>query len=95
MVTIEQIHEYMNKIRKAYEDRGVPYGPPPVLHFHIGNKYIKIMKNQNGSIHVHCFIEKETGDLYKAAAFNHAAKGARGNIADEKPPILLADFYKY
>ncbi len=31
---------------------------------------------------VYCFVEKETGNILKAASYKAAAKGARGNIFD-------------
>ena len=33
---------------------------------------------------IHAFIEVATGDIFKPASFKAAAKGARGNITDQK-----------
>jgi hypothetical protein len=46
-----------------------------------GKKYIKIVRTDfSDSRSVHCFIEKATGDVLKAAGWNAPAKHARGNI---------------
>ena len=42
-----------------------------------GRKYHKIIMNANGSRSVHCFIDKKTGEIYKAASFKSPAKGVR------------------
>jgi len=45
-----------------------------------GRKYHKIMMNANGSRSVHCFIDKKTGSVYKAASIKAPAKGERYNL---------------
>ena len=40
-----------------------------------------IHKDKKGRIH--CFVEKETGDVYKPATWRAPAKHARGNLYDE------------
>lgn len=47
-----------------------------------GRKNIKIVRI-DGQTMVHCFIDAETGDIYKAASWNAPAKHARGNIFDD------------
>ena len=50
-----------------------------------GNKYLKILMVISGkSRSVHAFVNKLTGELYKAASVNSPAKGIRG--------YLLADY---
>jgi hypothetical protein len=50
-----------------------------------GNKYLKIIMVINEeSRSVHAFVNKLTGELFKAASFNSPAKGIRG--------YLLADY---
>ncbi len=50
-----------------------------------GAKNYKIIKcnaaGEDGS--VFCFIEKSTGDIYKAASWKAPAKGVRGSIFDD------------
>lgn len=45
-----------------------------------GRKYHKIIMNANGSRSVHCFIDKKTGEVYKAASFRAPAKGVRYDL---------------
>lgn len=53
-----------------------------------GKKYAKIITQDNVRNHplsishkaVHCFIEIETGDIYKAASWAAPAKHVRGNV---------------
>ena len=66
-------------------NRGVVAGrPAPEYKFYIqegGRKYHKIvMEYDNGSKSVHAFIDKKTGDVYKAASFKAPAKGVRFNL---------------
>lgn len=46
-----------------------------------GRKYHKVIfKDGNGSRSVHCFIDKKTGEVYKAASFRAPAKGVRFDL---------------
>lgn len=54
-----------------------------------GRKYVKLVSNRNGSRSVWCFVNKETGDILKAASWNAPAKHARGNI---KQPASYANY---
>ena len=46
-----------------------------------GRKYHKIvMEYENGQRSVHAFVDKKTGDLYKAASFKAPAKHVRFNL---------------
>ncbi len=45
-----------------------------------GRKYHKIIMNANGSRSVHCFIDKQTGSVYKSASWRSPAKGERYNL---------------
>ena len=49
--------------------------------FSSGRKYHKVMQCVNGETEsVHAFIDKKTGELYKAASFKQPAKGVRFNL---------------
>ena len=51
------------------------------FYFDSGRKYHKIiMETEFGSRSVHCFVDKKTGDVYKAASFKAPAKGVRYNL---------------
>jgi hypothetical protein len=58
-------------------------GQPCSFEINPGRKYIKIMQITNTQQHVHCFIDRITGDVYKAASFAVPAKGARYNILND------------
>ena len=47
-----------------------------------GRKYHKIIDNRGGSgdVAVHCFIDKNTGEVYKAASYKAPAKGVRFDL---------------
>lgn len=45
-----------------------------------GRKYHKIIMNANGSRSVHAFVDKKTGEVYKAASFKSPAKGVRYDL---------------
>jgi hypothetical protein len=45
-----------------------------------GRKYYKINEVDGG---VHAFVDKESGDLYKAASYKAPADGVRYNLLDE------------
>jgi len=46
-----------------------------------GRKYHKVMQCVDGQTEsVHCFIDKKTGEVYKAASIKAPAKGVRFNL---------------
>lgn len=45
-----------------------------------GRKYHKIIMNANGQRSVSCFVDKKTGEIYKAASFKSPAKGIRYDL---------------
>ena len=56
-----------------------------------GRKYHKIiMVTESGSRSVHAFIDKKTGELYKAASFKAPAKGVRFDlrIIEQREDVL-------
>jgi len=57
----------------------------PNVKFLVGSKYIKLVTTSRGDrgSSVYCFVNKSTGDIYKAASYAAPAKHARGNIFDE------------
>ena len=67
-----------------------------------GRKYFKIIQygTRNGEIEpegqrsVHAFVDKTTGDLYKAASWAQPAKGARYNLFTDMEKLRAqADVY--
>jgi hypothetical protein len=45
-----------------------------------GRKYHKIIMSANGSRSVHAFVDKKTGEVYKAASFKSPSKGVRYDL---------------
>jgi hypothetical protein len=45
-----------------------------------GRKYHKVIMSANGSRSVHCFIDKQTGEVYKSASWKSPAKGVRYDL---------------
>jgi hypothetical protein len=58
-----------------------------------GRKYLRIVRNERGQGRsVHCFVEKETGNILKAAGWSAPAKHARGNIYNENPAKCMGPY---
>ena len=45
-----------------------------------GRKYLKVVMDARGSKSVHAFVDKKTGEVYKAASFKSPAKGVRFDL---------------
>jgi len=73
-----------NKLAQDYTGTNYPnIDLPKIVIQKGGRKYVKLIRKSNGSESVHCFVNKENGDVLKAASFNTPAKHARGNIFNE------------
>ena len=48
-----------------------------------GRKYYKLIHKDGISRSVHCFIDKNNGDVYKSASWKSPAKGVRYNLLDD------------
>ena len=58
-----------------------PNSDPYKFYIESGRKYHKIiMETGAGSRSVHAFVDKKTGEVYKAASFKQPAKGVRFNL---------------
>jgi hypothetical protein len=53
------------------------------FYFKKGRKYHKVIMNDGTQRSVHCFVDINTGDVYKSASWNAPAKGVRFNLLDE------------
>lgn len=45
-----------------------------------GRKYLKVVADLRGQRSVHCFVDGENGNVYKAASWKAPAKGFRYNL---------------
>lgn len=79
MKTIEQFVKELNeKFPKQYDWS-------ETFMFTEGKKFFKICRTKDGYTpsSAYGFVDKNTGDLYKAASYSIPAKHVRGNINDE------------
>ena len=54
------------------------------VEFEEGSKYVKVVSISWGSRSVHSFVEKETGNIWKAASWKAPARNfVRGNVFDQ------------
>ena len=78
------VHKYCLMLCDALElDYKSSYSDANPYKFYIesGRKYHKIiMETGGGSRSVHAFVDKKSGDVYKAASFKAPAKGIRFNL---------------
>ncbi len=54
-----------------------------------GKKYYKVVHTQDESSSVHSFVDKVTGDVYKAASWKAPAKHVRYNFLNEEQRAFL------
>ena len=61
----------------------------------VGKKYLKLIYSyERGGASVHAFVDKITGDMYKAASWKAPAKGVRFNLYKDLDTLVkLADTY--
>lgn len=59
------------------------------VEFNEGSKYVKIITTSGGgSRSVYCFVEKENGNIWRAASWKSPARNfVRGNVFDQKSYI--------
>ena len=84
-VTAERLSQFINNLSalyaQYYADNGFTFEAPPTFDAQNGSKNIRIVQRRaNGGGSAYCFIEKDTGNILKAAGWKAPAKGARGSI---------------
>lgn len=100
MSTVEtaawQYIDIMNEVSADHQKKLYPTLPylRDQFQIHEGRKYLKVVSENESQRRVHSFIDKKTGDLYKAATWNAPAKGARYNILTDLDHLRqIADPY--
>jgi hypothetical protein len=94
------IEQYVAEIQAAKEAEYVRLGytkiTPPIYSFKTSKRFYKVIQTETfgSGTCVHCFVEIATGDIYKAAGWNAPAKGVRGNLKNDRKPLLGYDFYR-
>ncbi len=66
----------INEHMKQFPSLGVPK-----LTLDVGNRYIKVVREETHGKSVYCFIDMKNGDVLRAATWKAPAKHARGNIS--------------
>jgi len=83
---LARLEEFVTALQKLindeYKERFSNLTPPTITVMN-GIKNVRIVRKEEHSRSVHCFIDKETGDVFKAAGWKAPAKHARGNIYRE------------
>jgi hypothetical protein len=80
------IDEFIKKETTGMEKWEAAAGRPYVLPltYTDGGKFVKVLLDSGNSKAAYCFVEKATGDVYKAASFKAPAKNhSRANIYNE------------
>ena len=75
---------FKDNIVRDYESRFEnPNGERFGIEFEAGSKYVKVVSVSWGSRSVHSFVEKATGNIWKAASWKSPARNfVRGNVFD-------------
>ena len=76
MENIAALFEY---IQANYDSTSLKQNRPLELSVTSGRRYIRVVRDNSAW----GFIDKENGDIYKAASWKTPAKHARGNINDK------------
>lgn len=84
-------YEHCRNLRADYTSKN---NTDRVLYFDVtvGKKYYKIVQVTDAQKFVHCFVDRNTGDVYKAATFAQPAKGVRYNILRDMDILRNADW---
>ena len=84
-------YEHCRNLRADYASKSNSGG---VLYFDVtvGKKYYKIVQITDSQKFVHCFVDRTTGDVYKAASYAQPAKGVRYNILRDMDILRNADW---
>ena len=90
------VEKYLDKLREfaadSFKRRGYTLSPPTYTASY-GPKWIRVEEMTGPQRSVFCFID-QTGNLYKPASWNAPAKGVRGSIYDDHPPLDRRSFYR-
>lgn len=90
---LEKIQETSNeKFRSEYPILWEK-GEHDKFSFTEGKKYFKVVQNFGGQSSVFCFVDRNTGDIYKAETWYRPARRVRGNILSEELPLTLGSLY--
>lgn len=80
---LERLDEFVVALQAKITDhrkKNFPNLPIPIISVENGVKNVRIVRDDGSQRSVHCFIQKDNGDILKAAGWKAPAKHARGNI---------------
>ncbi len=82
--TLANYVHYIQRINNEYFAEHLKNLTPPKIVVDKGRRYMKIVVEQTtgSGRSVHSFVEKETGNVFKAAGWRAPAKHVRANIYD-------------
>lgn len=95
---MKTIEDYVKEIKEAsdadWQKRGFNMKNAPTFKVKSGSKFHKVIviDGWHGGESVHCFVDMQ-GNIYKASTWKAPAKGIRGNINNDKKPLLGYQFY--
>ena len=75
------VKAYSDKL-EAHDKKSFPDLDPRMVGVDEGSKYMKVWVSSYNSKSVYCFVNRENGDILKAASWKAPAKGKRSNIFD-------------
>lgn len=93
LASISELIEFMDGAAARYWGEHYEFLAPPTHDYEAGRRYIRIVQEQgSGGRHVHCFVDAQTGGVYKAAGWKAPAlNGERFNLLDPESVQLLKD----
>lgn len=91
---ISQLQEYADNDCKKYNPNNWNNGLNTVYSIERTKKWLKVIEAVKDQRSVFAFIDPENGNIYKAAGWNAAAKGVRGNVFNEKLPLTSGALYR-
>ena len=97
-IPIEQaIVEYLKKVSISsyfHYKANLSNLTPPEYIYTKGKKFYKVFEKGVASKSVFCFIDFD-GNIYKSASWASPAKGIRGSVYQDNPPLAYGQFYIY
>jgi hypothetical protein len=83
---LARLDEFVAAVQKMINDHFAQQGysmTPPTITVMNGMKNVRIVRSEPHTRSVYCFVDKATGDIFKAAGWKAPAKHARGNIYNQ------------
>lgn len=83
---LARLDEFVAAVQKMINDYFAKNGytmAPPTITVMNGMKNVRIVRSEPHTKSVYCFVDKTTGDIFKAAGWKAPAKHARGNIYNQ------------